>query len=224
METKKNIRVNLDNKRTLFFQTGLTVVLFCVLIAFEWKILPEKNKFISNHDMTIIYDDIIQTTQNEPQKPKITPPMPQVDIMKIVDDSKKIETEYKIGDTEANDSTKITLTPTPEVEDTMVYDSWKVEKSPKFVGGDEALYKWIQDNIKYPKELKDIGIEGMVGVQFVVDKDGKVKNIEINRSLDPALDKFVLNKISEMPAWEPGFKDGKYVAVKFALPIKFKLY
>lgn len=144
--------------------------------------------------------------------------------MKIVDNSKKLETEYKIDDTEANDSTKIIVNPIPEVEDTMVYDSWKVEKMPKFVGGDEALYKWIQDNIKYPKELKEIGIEGIVGIQFVVDKDGKVKNIEIIRSLDPDLDKYVLNKISEMPNWEPGFKDSKYVAVKYALPIKFKLY
>ncbi|HOU97477.1 MAG TPA: energy transducer TonB [Bacteroidales bacterium] len=224
METKKNTCVNLDKKRTLFFETGFIVVLFLVLVAFEWKILPEENKFFSDNDVTIVYEDIIQTTQNETQKPKITPPLPQVDIMKIVDDSKKIETEYKIGDTEANDTTKITVTPMPEVEDTMVYDSWKVEKMPRFVGGDEALYKWIQDNIKYPKELKEIGIEGMVGVQFVVDKDGKVKNIEISRSLDPALDKFVSSKILEMPNWEPGFKDGKYVAVKYALPIKFKLY
>ena len=223
MEPKKNAIANLERKRILFFQLGLIVVLVFIFGAFEWKLLPKENDFINTSNTTIIFEDIIPTTmQNEDKKTKITPPLPQLDIMKIVDNSVQIKNEFKIGDTEANDSIVI-VNPKPEPEDTTLYNSWEIEKQPQFMGGKAALYQWLHEHIPYPKELKEMGIQGKVGVQFVVEKDGSIANVSIIRGIDPTLDKIIIDSISKMPKWEPGFKNGKFVATKYALPIRFTL-
>ncbi|NSW45366.1 MAG: energy transducer TonB [Bacteroidales bacterium] len=223
MEPKKKSNVNLERKRIFFFQLGLMFVLVIVFAAFEWKYQPKENDFMGNTNTTIIFEDIVPTTkQNEIKKPKINVPTPQLDIMKIIDNSMKIQNEFKMGDTEANDSTIILISPI-EPEDTTIYDSWEIEKMPQFIGGNPALYQWLREHIPYPKELKEMGIQGKVGVQFVVEKDGSIAEVSIIRGIDPNLDRIIVDSILKMPKWEPGFKNGKYVATKFALPISFKL-
>ena len=98
-----------------------------------------------------------------------------------------------------------------------------VENEPEYPGGDEALYKFISKNIVYPKSAREKGIQGTVLVEFVVEKDGKLSNIKVIRSADPALEAEAVRVISKMPKWKPGTQRGKKVRSTFRLPINFQL-
>ncbi|OFX28104.1 MAG: hypothetical protein A2X08_02440 [Bacteroidetes bacterium GWA2_32_17] len=99
-----------------------------------------------------------------------------------------------------------------------------IEEKPEFPGGIEAINKWIVDNVKYPGIAKENGVTGKVFVQFVIDKEGKVTDVQILRGVDPYLDKEAMRVVSDMPSWTPGKQRGKAVKVSFQLPINFKLY
>jgi protein TonB len=85
------------------------------------------------------------------------------------------------------------------------------------------MFSWIKDHLKYPPTAQENGIEGKVIVQFVVGKDGHVRDAVIARSLDRSCDKEALRVVSAMPRWIPGKQNGKEVSVKYTLPITFKL-
>ena len=97
------------------------------------------------------------------------------------------------------------------------------DEMPTFNGGDEALMKWLGENIKYPAEAEKDGKEGRVLVKFVVTSTGKPANAEILRSVDPLLDAEALRVVNAMPNWNPGRQDGKPVNVNFTLPVTFRL-
>ena len=99
----------------------------------------------------------------------------------------------------------------------------KVEKDAVFSGGEDAMYKWIANNIKYPEECKAKDIQGRVYVQFVVNKDGSLSDAKILRSPDKALSQEVVRVVKAMPKWKPAQNKGKVVRSYFRLPIIFKL-
>ena len=96
------------------------------------------------------------------------------------------------------------------------------EKMPEYPGGMAALMQFLADNIKYPKGAEDVS--GRVVVQFVVDKDGSVRDPKITRSVHPLLDAEALRVVAMLPKFTPGEIDSKPVAVEYALPISFKAY
>jgi len=98
-----------------------------------------------------------------------------------------------------------------------------VEEHPQFPGGDAELMKFLQQNVKYPKEAQEQGKQGRVIVQFVVNKDGSISNDTIVRSVDPLLDAEALRVVRSMPNWTPGKQRGKEVRVRFTLPVTFRL-
>ena len=111
----------------------------------------------------------------------------------------------------------------PSEEEPKVKDYEDVEQLPEFPGGPQALFKYLSDNICYPKGAFDAGIQGRVIVQFVVDKDGTIRDAKIVRSVDPALDAEAQRVIYSMPKWTPGRQNGEAVAMKYTLPITFRL-
>ena len=98
-----------------------------------------------------------------------------------------------------------------------------VEEQPMFPGGMEEMMKFLQQNVKYPKEAQDQGKQGRVIVQFVVNKDGSISNDTIVRSVDPLLDAEALRVVRSMPNWTPGKQKGEAVRVRFTLPVTFRL-
>ncbi len=98
-----------------------------------------------------------------------------------------------------------------------------VEKMPSFPGGDAELLKYIATNIKYPKESQDNGEQGRVICSFIVGRDGSVNNPEVLRGVTPLLNEEAVRVINTMPRWNPGMQRGKAVAVKYAVPITFRL-
>lgn len=98
-----------------------------------------------------------------------------------------------------------------------------VEEMPKYTGGEKALAEYISKELRYPAKAIDNGIFGRVICTFVIDAKGKVTNVQVIRSVDPDLDQEAVRVIQNMPDWTPGKQRGKQVAVKYTMPIIFKL-
>ena len=98
-----------------------------------------------------------------------------------------------------------------------------VEQMPEFEGGVAAMMKFIQKNLKYPASARRMGVEGQVFVQFVIDNDGKVTEVQTMKGVSADCDKEAMRVISMMPRWKPGKQSGKPVRVRYVLPIKFKI-
>ena len=99
-----------------------------------------------------------------------------------------------------------------------------VEVMPQFPGGERALMKWLSENINYPKEAQDKGIQGRVSLRFVVTPDGSIKDVKIVKSLDSAAcDNEAVRAVKTMPNWIPGKQNGKPVYVYYSLPVVFRL-
>lgn len=99
----------------------------------------------------------------------------------------------------------------------------EVEEMPQYVGGQEAMMKYISVNVKYPEQAKTDKVQGKVFVSFVVNSSGKVENTKVVRGVHPALDAEAMRVISLMPDWKPGKQGGKAVKVAFTVPIQFRL-
>jgi TonB family protein len=100
----------------------------------------------------------------------------------------------------------------------------EADAKPEFVGGMSAMVTYLQENIKYPKDLANQNIEDKVFVKFVVTKTGQIKNVELARASEhKAFNKEATRVVSKMPDWKPGIKDGKAVDAEMTLPIQFVL-
>ena len=98
-----------------------------------------------------------------------------------------------------------------------------VEEMPEFPGGMAECMKWLAQNIKYPAEAQEKGIQGRVIVQMVVEKDGTITHAKVVRGVDPLLDTEALRVVNSSPKWKPGKQNGEAVRVKYTLPIMFRL-
>ena len=100
-----------------------------------------------------------------------------------------------------------------------------VEQMPEFPGGEAALMKFINENLRYPAAAIENGIQGRVVVQFVVKKDGSVGDVKVIRGIDPTLDQEAIRVCKTLPKFIPGkrYDNGEPVDVWFTIPVIFKL-
>lgn len=98
-----------------------------------------------------------------------------------------------------------------------------VEEMPSFPGGDQKLMEYIANNINYPQEARDKGIEGRVFIRMVIEKDGSVSNVKLLRGIGGGCDEEAERVIKSMPKWKPGMMKGEPVPVSYQIPINFKL-
>ena len=216
MKPKKNPKISLESKKSLFFQIGLAITLLAVLIAFEWKSYEKNDYNLGNLNLDDMEEEIIPITRQEVKPPPPPPPPPEV--IEIVEDEVEIEKELEIEDTETDEDEIIEMEEEDDEEFFMV-----VENMPEFPGGDLGLMKFIQKNVKYPAIAKEYNITGKVYVSFIVDKQGKVTNVKIVRGVDKNLDGEALRVVSALPNYKPGKQRGKPVRVMFTIPINFTL-
>jgi protein TonB len=87
----------------------------------------------------------------------------------------------------------------------------------------EGIVRHLLDNLTYPNRARRKGIQGKVLVQFVVERDGSVSNVEVLRSVHKSLDKRALKVVQTLPAFRPGEQGGKPVRVSYMIPVNFAL-
>lgn len=167
-------------------------------------------------------EELVVTTEEEAQFPKLPTPSPIVDET----NSQTIENTPEQPETPTNTTITqqpIASEPEPELDPARVYDFASIEQPAQFPGGEEALYKFIGGNLRYPVNAQENGIQGRVVVQFVVTKTGEVGEVRVVRSKDPDLDKEAVRVVKSLPNFIPGKQNGRPVNVWFTLPIRFKL-
>ena len=98
-----------------------------------------------------------------------------------------------------------------------------VDTTAEFPGGMQNCLKFLQESIKYPEDCKKEGIQGRVIVQFVIEKDGSIKDVKVVRGVHPSLDKEAIRVTESMPKWKPGKVKGEPVVQKYTLPIMFHI-
>ncbi len=231
MEEKKSKKSNLEDKKILFLEIGLVLVLGIVLLAFEWG-TPESNRnSLGDVNMDEQFEEeMINTFQEEeppppPEEKKEPEPEQVIEELNVVEDDEE-DSEIDIS-SEADEKTEIDIDMSSfeeEEEEVEPISFAVVENKPVFPGGDAALMKFLGSNTKYPEIAKENNIQGRVFVQFVIDANGNVTNVSVARGVDPYLDKEAKRVVKMLPDWTPGRQRGKAVPVTYIVPINFKLY
>ena len=236
MEVKSK-KADLEGQKSTSLLVGYIIALATMFAAFEYTTRDYvENDVIYSTTSFVSEEEVVPPTQ--PIFTAAPPPpadAPQVaEILDIVDN----ETEIVEEEIETSESTDQAITgPTAPVSGPVMTgppvatqeegDEGEVfeivEQNPMFPGGNEALMKWLNKNLKYPASAQENNIQGRVMVQFVVNKDGSIVDPKVIKSVDPALDKEALRVVSVMPKWQPGKQRGKTVRVRFTLPVTFRL-
>ena len=136
------------------------------------------------------------------------------------------------------DKAKTNVESTPKADTPLQEEVIKVaQEMPRFPGCEEIgvagqdltkcshekMFMFIQENLKYPKDARKNEITGTAIVQFVVGKNGKIRDANLLRDVGGGCGQAALDMVNSMPNWVPGKQDGKTVAVQYSLPVKFKL-
>lgn len=224
MEIKKSPKASLEDKKLLFTLMGLVMVLSMLYIGFEWTESEVKVYDVVDTGMQAEEEIEIMQTQQEVTPPPPPPAPDVVEVINIVEDDVIVESVDI--QTEDNKNAEVVIAAPVAVaqveeEDNVIFQV--VETQPSFPGGDQALFKFLGENVKYPVIAQENGIQGRVICQFVVNKDGSIVDVEVVRPVDPSLDKEAIRVIKSMPKWSPGKQRGKSVRVKYTLPVNFKL-
>jgi protein TonB len=97
------------------------------------------------------------------------------------------------------------------------------EEMPVFPGGDIERMKFLAQNIQYPQQASELGIQGTVYIQFVVDSKGNITDVKIIRGIGGGCDEEAQRVVGSMPKWHPGKQNGKNVRVLYTMPVTFKI-
>lgn len=212
------------------------------LVAFEWRTPYDIDKggcYFSEPTVIIDTDEIPIVIEKDEQKeeiPKPEPPKhPTIDI-KVVDDNTVIkedittEPEAKPNPFEGLTGPVLAIGKEPKEEPEEPSGPLDfVQIKPKFkcikdeIEATNELLSYVQGKIKYPWRAQEVGVTGKVHARFVVDKEGKVTNIEIVRGLGYGCDEEVVRVLKSLPDFCPGFHNGKYRDTYFTLPVHFKM-
>ena len=225
MQVKKSQKASLEDKKLTYVLLGFVFVLSLCYVALEWTEREVTKYEVADMDFQFEEEIEIQQTSQETTPPPPPPPVQEVEVLNVVEDD--VQTQEIEINTEDDKNTEVIIQAPVEVkeeeeEEEVVFVV--VEKMPEFPGGQQALFKYLSENVKYPVIAQENGIQGRVICQFVVNKDGKIVDVEVVRSGgDPSLDKEAVRVIKSMPKWKPGKQRGKAVRVKYTVPVNFKL-
>ena len=224
MHIKKSEKASLENDKLVYVLMGLVFVLSLVYVALEWTEREVTKYEVTDTEFLFEEEVEIQQTSQETPPPPPPPAVQEVEVLNVVEDN--VETESIEVNTEETETEVVIAAPVEvpveEEEEEVVFVV--VESMPEFPGGQQALFKYLSENVKYPVIAQENGIQGRVICQFVVNKDGSIVDVEVVRSGgDPSLDKEAVRVIKTMPKWKPGKQRGKPVRVKYTVPVNFKL-
>lgn len=223
MKAKKSKKGNLENKRGIFFHIGLILSLAVVLTAFEWR-----SKQFNQIDMYTLdrgdeIEEIIDITIHKKELP-VKPRPVVVPVFVEVENETEIneEIEFTAENTDETENNPFIVHEEAEKEPDEKTIFTSVGEMPTFPGGMEALYKYLKDNLTYPKEAIEANISGIVYVDFVVWNDGSIRMVEVVRKIGGGCDEEAFRVVQNMPNWNPGIQRTLKVNVQMNLPVKFK--
>ena len=225
MHIKKSEKASLEKDKLIYVLMGLVFVLSLVYVALEWTEREVTTYEVQDEEFLFEDELDIQQTSQETPPPPPPPAEQEVEVLNVVEYN--VETESIEVNAEDDKTEEVVIAapveaPVEEEEEEVIFVV--VESMPEFPGGQQALFKFLSENVKYPVIAQENGIQGRVICQFVVNKDGSIVDVEVVRSGgDASLDKEAVRVIKSMPKWKPGKQRGKPVRVKYTVPVNFKL-
>ncbi|MDR1985113.1 MAG: TonB family protein [Prevotellaceae bacterium] len=229
MEAKKTKKADLESKKGLFIEIGLVVSLLVMIFIFESSSKDASQAVLADTREIVEEEEMPLPEEQQPEPEQITPPPIMSDELNIVDENVDINTDLDFtSEADKNfavqtvDYVQKKVVEEEDVEENIPFAV--VEDKPKFMGKDyNEFTKWVNSKINYPESAQENGVQGKVIVQFVVDKDGSVKNATVIKKIDPDLDREALRVVSSSPKWTPGKQRTKTVPVLFQFPVVFQL-
>jgi periplasmic protein TonB len=216
---------------------GITVVLLSVLLSMQ-NFRPKKQVTREVPIPLGTSFDPLPPPSIKPQTPRNTIRQPQIrarNTQIIVTTEEVEETEVAaitefvtdegsdtggVGFIEGTSTISLELAVRPTLPE--VFDH--AEVMPAYEGGNEAMMKFIQKRIRYPRPAIRQEIEGTVYVRFIVRGDGSVTDVEVIKGIHPDCDKEAMRVIALLPSWKGGSHNGRPVSVRMVLPIRFNLH
>ncbi len=209
----------------MFYFLGLSISLLVCIIAINWKTY-ERPDLLDLGNLEAEFDDLMEVPISEqppppPPQEKIPQQITEVSDEEIVED---IEFELDVEMTEESvvEDHNIDFTDEnieEEVEEIFVI----VEQYPEPEGGMEGFYKYVGENIKYPAQARRMNVQGMVYIQFVVERDGAITDAKVVKGVGAGCDEEAIRVLMSAPKWKPGKQRGRTVRVKLTIPIRFVL-
>ena len=223
MEEKKSPKANLENKKLMFTQIGLIISLAVAWVVFEIKSYDKREFADIDRTVEIVEEEMVEITKQE-QKPQPVEVPKQTTQIQVVEDDVEVEDIEINADVDQNEVIEEYVAPEVEEEEVVEAEVFTiVEEMPEYPGGLNKLTDYLSKNIKYPQMARESGIQGRVFVNFVVEPDGSVSNVNVMRSLGGGCDEEAMRVVKAMPKWKPGRQRGKAVRVSYILPVNFKL-
>ncbi|MDO9256649.1 MAG: TonB family protein [Bacteroidales bacterium] len=227
---------NKQVNKALLFSVGILIAGLAYPLASSYKAL-EQGRYLIN-----VYDPTNLTTVTPPEDPKQLPSLPLVKeplarprfiIPEVTNEVVIEETGLPNQDEFTNTTNEPVdikyeqlaekqpdIIPVPEVKQETFID---VQEMPSYLGGDTERRRFLADNIKYPQQASELGIQGTVYLQFVVDSKGNITESKILRGIGGGCEEEALRVVKMMPQWHPGRQNGKSVRVLYTMPVSFKL-
>lgn len=223
MELKKSTEANLETMRTPLFLVGLLFIGSLVLAGFTYQ-AAEADGTEGNKDKRVA-DIQVEKVKQEEKKEEDTPkPTPQVDVPPPPAEEIKVKENVKdtVQKVAVYVPTEIKMGPivVPEVEAEVIEFP---DVDATYPGGIAELQKWIAKSINYPQTSIELGEQGKVFVSFVVEPDGSISNVAVERGVSDDLDREAKRVVRAMPKWTAGEAGGKKVRSRMRLPIVFTL-
>lgn len=224
MEPKKTAKADLTRKTFLFFNVGLVTSLSLTIFAFTFKTADDAStKHLANQQTLL--EEIVDVPVTE----QLPPPPPKVELPQIVEvpDDTNIEEEINVDIDMEKVPTEVVNTPAHvevEIEEEDPNEVFTiVEEGAGPVGGMSAFNEFLAKNMVYPRQASRMGVEGKVFVQFVVERDGSITNVQAIKGIGAGCDEEAVRVVKLAPKWKPGKQRGKPVRQKMILPINFTM-
>lgn len=225
MELKKSPKADLNNKRGLLLEIGLVVSLLLAIAAFAYTPKEYRIEIVTEY-VAPVEEEITEVTRQD-QKPPEAPKKVEVkvitDMLEVVTNDTKITTDVDFAEFDENTE----VIQQVEVKEEVIEDDQPfliAETMPSFQGGDLNKFRaWVQQNIRFPQIALENGIQGRVVLSFVIEKDGRLTNIQVLQSPDRSLSDEAIRVLSKSPKWSPGKQRNQVVRVKYTLPVDFRV-
>ena len=204
----------------------MIVALALVIWAFAWT---PKEVVVEKVDLNKapVEQEMVEITRQEEQKPQQPPKKAEItvitDMLEVVKNDTKITTEFNFADFDED----VEIVQQVAVEEEVIEEEppfLVAETMPSFQGGDlNAFRNWVQSKVRYPAIAQENGISGRVVLTFVIEKDGRLTNIQVLQTPDRSLSEEAVRVLQQSPKWSPGKQRNQPVRVKYTLPVDFRI-
>lgn len=209
--------------RPLFLNVGMAVSILIAIVAMNWKVYDD-GELVDLGQVEADVSEIIEI----PISKQPPPPPPKQEVFRIeeVKDTEiveELELNLDVEVTADQVVEEVEITTPIEIEEEVDEVFMVVEEEPAPIGGIEAFYEYLNEELKYPMGATRLGVQGMVFVRFIIEKDGSITDVEVVKGIGAGCDEEAIRVIENAPPWKPGKQRGKPVRVRKVIPVRFIL-